>query len=180
MLKKKKILEKKLENSVLKKDTLLNEENDPRYSSFSNDIDNDSLFQNSGYIGTIGNIFFTVANTASNFKEKINEYRIGKSILYIGGKVYDGFIFIGGKIIEKGSDLINSQAAQTIVHKASEGISYITHKITGVNDNNNISNEYNNNFIDIKDENNNNKNFNTSDNENDYDIIKDQNENLLV
>jgi len=187
--KEKKILENKLENSVLKKDSLLNEEKDPKYSSISNENDlDDSFFQNSGYIGTIGNIVSTVwetgASTASSLKEKISEYQIGKGILFLGGKVFDGVIFIGGKIIEKGSDLIHSQTAQNIVNKASEGISYITHKITGANDNNNINNEnHNNTYIDINDENinqNNNNYFNTSDYDNDYDILKDKNEKLLV
>ena len=187
--KEKKILENKLENSVLKKDSLLNEEKDPKYSSISNENElDDSFFQNSGYIGTIGNIVSTVwetgASTASSLKEKISEYQIGKGILFLGGKVFDGVIFIGGKIIEKGSDLIHSQTAQNIVNKASEGISYITHKITGANDNNNINNEnHRNNHIDINDENinqNNNNYFNTSDYENDYDILKDKNEKLLV
>ena len=187
--KEKKILENKLENSVLKKDSLLNEEKDPKYSSISNENDlDDSFFQNSGYIGTIGNIVSTVwetgASTDSSLKEKISEYQIGKGILFLGGKVFDGVIFIGGKIIEKGSDLIHSQTAQNIVNKASEGISYITHKITGANDNNNINNEnHNNTYIDINDENinqNNNNYFNTSDYDNDYDILKDKNEKLLV
>ena len=183
--KEKKILENKLENSILKKDSLLNDEKDPKFSSISNEneSDNDSLFENSGYIGTIGNIVSTVwetgAITASSIKEKMNEYQIGKGILYLGGKVYDGVIFIGGKIIEKGSDLIHSQAAQNLVHKASEGISYITQRITGANDSINNENN-NNNYIDINDENNNNKFFNTSDYDNDYDALKDQKENLLV
>ena len=182
--KEKKILENKLENSVLKKDSLLMEKKDPKFSSITNenDIDNDSLFENSGYIGTISNIVSTVwetgSITASSIKEKINEYQIGKGLLYLGGKFYDGVIFIGGKIIEKGSDLIHSQAAQSIVNKASEGISYITQRITGTNDDSNTNDENNSN--DINDENKNNRYFNTSDYDNDYDVFKDQKENLLV
>ena len=183
--KEKKILENKLENSVLKKESLLNVEKDPKFSSISNEneIENDSLFENSGYIGTISNIVSTVwetgSNTASNIKEKINEYQIGKGLLYLGGKVYDGVIFIGGKIIEKGSDIIHSQAAQNIVHKASEGISYITQRITGANDSITNNENNNNNYID-KIEENKNKYFNTSDYDNDYDALKDPKENLLV
>ena len=178
--KEKKILEEKLENSVLKKDTLLNVDKDPKYSSVSSENENknnNSFFQNSGYIETIGNIVNTM-------KEKINEYQIGKGILYIGGKVFDGVIFIGGKIIEKGSDIIHSETAQNFVNKAGEGLKYIANKITG-NNNNNNENISNNNYMDISDENNNRKkekitNFNTSDYENNYGILNDQNENLLV
>ena len=99
----------------------------------------------------------------SSVKEKINEYQIGKSILYFGGKVYEGVIYIGGKIIEKGSDLIS-----------------MAHRITGSEDNN----ANNNNYIDIDEENNNKNNNNNkitnSDFENNYGILNDQNENLLV
>ena len=182
--KEKKILEEKLQNSVLKKDSLLHEDEDPKFSSVSSESENNnnsnSFFQNSGYIGTIGNIVNTM-------KEKINEYQIGKGILYIGGKVFDGVIFIGGKIIETGSDIIHSETAQNIVSKAGEGLKYIANKITG-NSNNNNENSSINNYIDISDDvNNNNKkdnkitNFNTSsDYENNYGILNDQNENLLV
>ena len=135
------------------------------------------MFQNSGYFGTIGNIVSTV-------KDKINEYTIGKGIMYLGEKVYVGVVFIGGKIIETGSDLIHSQTAQNIVHKAGEGLRYIAYKITGNNSNDN--NENSNNYTDINDENNrnrnndNNINFNTADYENNYGVLNDQNENLLV
>ena len=183
--KEKKILEDKIEHSILKKDSFSNEDkNDPKYSAVSssdnniNNANNSSAFQNSGYIGTIGNIVTRV-------KDKINEYTIGKGILYIGEKVYDGVVFIGGKIIETGSDLIHSQTTQNIVHKAGEGLRYIANKITGNSGNdNNIENS--NNYIDIRDENNrnrnnyNNINFNTSDYENNYGVLNDQNENLLA
>ena len=175
--KEKKILENKLENSILKKDTFSSENKDPKYSSVSSENqneDNISIFSNTeGYIGTIGNIVTTM-------KDKINEYQIGKGILYLGGKVYDGVVFIGGKIIEKGSDIIHSQTAQDIVQKAGEGLKYIANKFSGNNNNENSSNNY----IDINDENKSkNKeisNFNTSDDDNNYGILNDHNENLLV
>ena len=185
--KEKKILEDKLENSVLKKDSLLNEDKDPKYSSVSSDNDNEnntSLFQNSGYIGTIGNIFSSMWNATSSVRERMNEYTIGKSILYFGGKVYDGVVFLGGKIIEKGTDLIYSETTKNIVHKAGEGLIYIAQKITGVNGNSNNNENSSNNYIDISDEvinkNNNNNIKNTSDFENNYGILNDQNENLLA
>ena len=175
--KEKKILENKLENSILKKDTFSSENKDPKYSSVSSENqneDNISIFSNTeGYIGTIGNIVTTM-------KDKINEYQIGKGILYLGGKVYDGVVFIGGKIIEKGSDIIHSQTAQDIVQKAGEGLKYIANKFSGNNNNENSSNNY----IDINDENISKKkeisNFNTSDDDNNYGILNDHNENLLV
>jgi hypothetical protein len=165
-----KIMTEKLENSVLKKGSLLEDyKDDPKFDSVSSDGNselNSSFFQNSGYIGTIGNIIYSVWDATSTVKEKINEYPIGRSLLYIGGKVYDGVTYIGG----------------ALVHKAGEGLIYIAHKITGTSDNS--TNENNNNhYIDIDDEivkdNNKSKSYN-SDIENNYGIMNDQKENLLV
>ena len=177
LAKENKSLQKKSQNSIIKKDSLLdsiNEEENEKYISVgseSNNINNNnSIFQNSGYFGTVGNIIHTVWDTGvqatTNVKEKMNEYTIGKGILYIGGKLVDGVVYIGGKI----------------VHKAGEGISYITQRISrrGGSENNE-----NNNYIDISDNINydrdkNYKNINlSSDIENNYNIINEKNENLL-
>ena len=177
LAKENKSLQKKSQNSILKKDSLLdsiNEEENEKYISVgseSNNINNNnSIFQNSGYFSTVGNIIHTVWDTGvqatTNVKEKMNEYTIGKGILYIGGKLVEGVVYIGGKI----------------VHKAGEGISYITQRISrrGGSENNE-----NNNYIDISDNINydrdkNYKNINlSSDIENNYNIINEKNENLL-
>ena len=177
LAKENKSLQKKSQNSILKKDSLLDsvdEEENEKYISVgseSNNINNNnSIFQNSGYFGTVGNIIHTVWDTGvqatTNVKEKMNEYTIGKGILYIGGKLVEGVVYIGGKI----------------VHKAGEGISYITQRISrrGGSENNE-----NNNYIDISDNINydrdkNYKNINlSSDIENNYNIINEKNENLL-
>ena len=177
LAKENKSLQKKSQNSILKKDSLLdsiNEEENEKYISVgseSNNINNNnSIFQNSGYFGTVGNIIHTVWDTGvqatTNVKEKMNEYTIGKGILYIGGKLVEGVVYIGGKI----------------VHKAGEGINYITQRISrrGGSENNE-----NNNYIDISDNINydrdkNYKNINlSSDIENNYNIINEKNENLL-
>ena len=177
LAKENKSLQKKLQNSIIKKDSLLdsiNEEENEKYISVgseSNNINNNnSIFQNSGYFGTVGNIIHTVWDTGvqatTNVKEKMNEYTIGKGILYIGGKLVEGVVYIGGKI----------------VHKAGEGISYITQRISRRGG---IENNENNNYIDISDNINydrdkNYKNINlSSDIENNYNIINEKNENLL-
>ena len=190
--KEKKIITEKIENSVLKKDSLLEDyKDDPKFNSISSEGGseiNNSLFQNNGYMGTVGNIIYTVWDSGvyatSTVKDKINEYQIGRSILYIGGKVYDGVAYIGGKIIEKGTDLIYSETTKNIVQKAGEGLIYIAHKITGASGNNTSENNSNN-YIDISDEivkdKDSNKNRHTnSDVDNNYDIMNDQKENLLV
>ena len=134
------------------------------------------MFQNSGYFGTVGNIIHKVwdtgAQATSEVKEKMNEYIIGRGILYIGGKFVEGIAYIGGKIIEKGADIINSEMTKNIVHKAGEGIVYISQKI-GVKSS----------YIDISDnipydDKNYIKNT-SSDIENNYNILNDKRENLL-
>ena len=181
-----KSLQIKLQNSVLKKDSLLdNSEENEKYSSIGNEPNlsqsNFSL-QNSGYFGVVGNILHTVWDTSvqatSGVREKMNEYTIGKGILYIGGKVIEGVAFIGGKIIEKGADIINSEMTKSIVHKAGEGFNYITSRISRRNNN---ENNENNNYIDITDDNNYSRDIknSNSDIENNYNMLYDKSENLL-
>ena len=189
-----KSLKEKLENSVLKKDSLLdksNSEDTEKYTSIGNDPNNlsgdNSMFQNSGYFGTVGNIIHKVwdtgAQATSEVKEKMNEYIIGRGILYIGGKFVEGIAYIGGKIIEKGADIINSEMTKNIVHKAGEGIVYISQKIGVKKNNENNDNSQNSSYIDIS-ENipYDNKNYiknTSSDIENNYNILNDKSENLL-
>lgn len=178
-----KIYEEKLENSVLKEGSLLEDyKNDPKFDSVGSEK---NKFQNMGYMETVGNIIYTVWDSGvyatSTVKDKINEYQIGRSILYIGGKVYDGVAYIGGKIIEKGTDLLYSETTKNIVHKAGEGLIYIAHKITGTSDNTSSENNSNN-YIDISDEivKDSSKNRHNNDVDSNYDIMNDQKENLLV
>ena len=173
------------EESINKTDTLLTIEDDPKYSSISNENNNNnnnnSFTINSGYLGTIGSIFHSIWNTSSNMasavKEKMNEYQIGKSILYLGGQVYNGVVFIGEKIIEKSSDLINSETAKNLANKASEGLIYLANKMRS--NNNEINN--NNNYTDfIEDNKNNEKVYSDSlELENNYGILNDKKENLV-
>ena len=189
MAKENKSLQIKIQNSVLKKDSLLdNSEENEKYSSIGNEstiTQSNSVFQNSGYFGAVGNILHTVWDTSvqatSGVREKMSEYTIGKGILYIGGKVIEGVAYIGGKIFEKGADIINSEMTKSIVHKAGEGFNYITSRISRRNNN---ENNENNNYIDITDDINYSKDKNyikntNSDIENNYNILYDKSENLL-
>ena len=191
LAKENKSLQIKLQNSVLKKDSLLEDSNSDereKYSSVGNEptlAHGNSLFQNSGYLGAVGNILYTVWDTGvqatSGVREKMNEYTIGKGLSYIGGKVIEGVAYIGGKIIEKGADIINSEMTKSIVHKAGEGFSYLTSKITRKNNN---ENNENSSYIDINDDINYNRDKNyiknsNSDDENNYNILYDKSENLL-
>ena len=195
--KKNKKLKEKLDNSVLNKESLidkLNSQEEEKYSSIGSDpnitSDKNSLFQNSGYFSAVGNLIQKVWNTGvqttSEVKEKMSEYTIGKGILYIGGKFVDGVVFLGGKIIEKGADIINSEMARSIVNKAGEGFNYLGQKI-GIKKNSegNSDNKENNSYIDISDDiKYDNKNYIknitlSSDIENNYNILNDKSENLL-
>ena len=195
--KKNKKLKEKLDNSVLNKESLidkLNSQEEEKYSSIGSDpnitSDKNSLFQNSGYFSAVGNLIQKVWNTGvqttSEVKEKISEYTIGKGILFLGGKFVDGVVYIGGKIIEKGADIINSEMARRIVNKAGEGFNYLGQKI-GIKKNSegNSDNKENNSYIDISDDiKYDNKNYIknitlSSDIENNYNILNDKSENLL-
>ena len=131
-------------------------------------------------------VWNTVVQTTSEVKEKMNEYIIGRGILYIGGKFVEGVAYIGGKIVEKGADIINSEMAKSIVNKAGEGFSYLSQKI-GIKKNSeeNHQNKENNSYIDISDDiQYDNKNYIknitlSSDIENNYNILNDKSENLL-
>ena len=73
-------------------------------------------------------------NVASTIKDKMNEYDVGNKIVTIGGAAVSAIAYTGGKIIEKGSEAINSETAQNLASKVGEGLSNIKNKITGNND----------------------------------------------
>jgi hypothetical protein len=123
--------------------------NDDRYGSVgsepnSNNSGYSSWIPNSGYLGTVGNILGTVVgagiNLASGIKNKMNEYEVGSKLLYAGGKTFEGITYVGGKIIEKGGDIIRSDAVKTMASKTGEGLLYLKDKIIGSSSNSNKNN----------------------------------------
>ena len=123
---------------------------DPHYSSFSSNNNSggssfSSWIPNSGYLGTVGNILGTVVgagiNLASGVKDKMSEYQVGSKILYAGGKTFEGLTYVGGKIIEKGGEIIRSDAVKTMASKTGEGLIYIKDKIIGNSSNSNNNNQ---------------------------------------
>ena len=102
-----------------------------------------SWFPNSGYLGTVGNILGTVAGAgmtiASGVKEKMNEYEVGSKLLYVGGKTFEGITYIGGKLIEKGGDILTSDTVKNMASKTGEGLWYLKDKIMGSSNNSNNS-----------------------------------------
>ena len=60
----------------------------------------------------------TGVQATSGVREKMNEYTLGKGVLYIGGKLVEGVVYIGGKIYEKSVDIINSEMTRNIFNKA--------------------------------------------------------------
>jgi len=103
-----------------------------------------SWFPNSGYLGTVGNILGTVVGAgitvASGVKDKMTEYEIGNKLLYVGGKTFEGITYVGGKIIEKGGDILRSDTVKTMASKTGEGLWYLKDKIMGSTNNNSSSN----------------------------------------
>ena len=132
------------------------DKNDDRYSSVGSEKNNNnsyfnsasysSWFPDSGYFGTVRNILGTVWGTgvtvASGVKDKMNEYEVGSKLLYVGGKTFEGIGYVGGKIIEKGGDIIRSDTVKNIAYKTGEGLWYLKDRIMGSN--NSSSNNYKN------------------------------------
>ena len=123
--------------------------NDDRYSSVGSEPNNSSngnssyssWLPSSGYLGTVGNILGTVVgagiNVASGVKDKMNEYEVGSKLWYVGGKTFEGITYVGGKIIEKGGDIIRSDTVKNMASKTGEGLWYLKDKIMGSSNNSN-------------------------------------------
>jgi len=136
--------------------TLSSDKNDNRYSAVGSEPNNTNFnsgissystwFPNSGYLGTVGNILTTVwgagVTVASGVKDKINEYEVGSKILYVGGKTLQGIGYVGGKIIEKGGDILRSETVKNIAQKTGEVLIYLKNRIIGGSNNANSSNDY--------------------------------------
>jgi len=108
---------------------------EPNYSSNNNQSSYTGWFSNSGYLGTVGNILGTMVgagiNLASGVKNKMSEYEVGNKLLYVGGKTFEGISYVGGKIIEKGGDILRSDTVKNMASKTGEGLWYIKEKIMG-------------------------------------------------
>ena len=138
--------------------SISSDKNDNRYSSVGSEGSNNNnnsifssglssysnWFPNSGYIGTVGNILGTVwgagVTVASGVKDKMNEYEVGSKLLYVGGKTFEGIGYVGGKIIEKGGDILRSDTVKNIAYKTGEGLWYLKDKIIGSSNNNSNNN----------------------------------------
>ena len=64
-------------------------------------------------------------------------------IIYAGGKTFEGLSYVGGKIIEKGGEIIRSDTVKNMASKTGEGLWYLKDKIMGkTNNDNNNDNKY--------------------------------------
>jgi hypothetical protein len=113
-------------------------------SSSSGSSSYSSWWPNSGYLGTVGNIIGTVVGAgmtvASGVKDKMNEYEVGSKLLYVGGKTLGGISYVGGKLIQKGGEIITSDTVKNMASKTGEGLCYLKDKIMGTNNSNNNNN----------------------------------------
>jgi len=113
-------------------------------SSSSGSSSYSSWWPNSGYLGTVGNIIGTVfgagMTVASGVKDKMNEYEVGSKLLYVGGKTLGGISYVGGKLIQKGGEIITSDTVKNMASKTGEGLWYLKDKIMGTNNSNNNNN----------------------------------------
>ena len=69
-----------------------------------------------------------------------NRQELKNNFLSLGNKTFGGINYIGGKIIEKGVDIIKSDTMKNIFRKTGQGLWYIKDKIFGSNNNNNNNN----------------------------------------
>ena len=77
---------------------------------------------------------------ASGVKDKMNEYEVGSKLLYVGGKTLGGISYVGGKLIQKGGEIITSDTVKNMASKTGEGLWYLKDKIMGTNNSNNNNN----------------------------------------
>ena len=108
---------------------------EPNSSSNSGQSSYGSWMPNSGYLGTVGNILGSVVgagvSVASGVKDKMNEYEVGSKLLYVGGKTFEGLTYVGGKLIEKGGDILRSDTVKNMASKTGEGLWYLKDRIMG-------------------------------------------------
>lgn len=111
--------------------------NDSRFASIGSEpVDSYSTYNPSNsYMSTVGNVLGTIWNTSVNaasvVKDKMNEYEIGSKLMFVGGKAIEAITYTGSKVIEKGTEIAQSETMHNIVAKAGEGIGNLKEKITG-------------------------------------------------
>lgn len=69
------------------------------------------------------------ATVASALKDKMGEMEVGSKILYAGGKTLEAIAYTGGKVYEKGSEIITSDTVKSIASSVGNGIVYLKDKI---------------------------------------------------
>lgn len=105
---------------------------DPRYGSVGSDPyepDSDSSAYWPGVSSFLGSVWDKPANVASAIKDKMGEMEVGSKILYAGGKTLEAIAYTGGKVYEKGSDIITSDTVKSLASSVGNGIIYLKDKI---------------------------------------------------
>ena len=107
----------------------LNSNNNSPLTSYIN------MLPNTGYFGNVKKILNNVnglgsANNAQG-NNGINKYELQKDFLSLGTKTLTGISYIGGKMIEKGFNILKSDTMKNIYYKTGEGLWYLKEKIIG-------------------------------------------------
>ena len=126
-----------------------NYKNDPRFASIGSDPSSVSSSSSSGGSGSylyglgsmLGTVWNTSVNVASAVKDKMNEYEVGSKLLYVGGKTLQGVAYVGGKMIEKGGEIAQSETVHNLGAKVGQGLGYIKDKIVGGTSSNSVSSD---------------------------------------
>lgn len=113
-------------------------QNDPRYRSIGSDPFNYSSSSSSswsyssywpGVSSILGKVWGASVHVASAIKDKLNENNVGSKIVFVGGKAIEIIVYTGGKIYEKGSEIIQSDTVRSIANKAGSGLLILKDKI---------------------------------------------------
>lgn len=126
-------------------------------SSYPNEINKNSSYYNYAF-SLLGTLWSKSKYAASVFREKIDNYYIGRKITFVGDKAIEIIWYTGEIVIEKGSQILvsiimyygqNSDTVTTITTKANDSFVFIKNKIGKTSSSNDLINAY----VDIGDSN---------------------------
>ena len=107
----------------------LNNNNNGLLNRYINMLPNTGYFENVKKILNNVNRFGSANNAPGN--NNINKYELQKDFLSLGTKTLGGVSYIGGKMIEKGYNILKSDTMKNIYYKTGEGLRYLKEKIIG-------------------------------------------------
>ena len=104
-----------------------------------------NMLPNTGYFGNVKNILNNIngfgSENNSQGNNSINKYELRNDFLSLGSKTLGGISYMGGKMIEKGINILKSDTMKNIYYKTGEGLWYLKEKIIGSGNKDNPNDE---------------------------------------